>query len=528
MKEKTVSKTSTGIFIVMVIGILVLVNIVSARLFGRLDLTEDQRFSLADSSKEIMAGLDDQVYAKAYFTADLPAPYNGLARFVRDLFEEYSAYSKGKFQFEFIDPGEDEGQRGEMMMLGIPPVQIQEIRDDKFQVRQVYLGIVFYFADKKEVIPIVKSTVGLEYDITSAIKKLTADKLRTVAIMQGYGTPDYNEQMRGITQALSHDFKAVPIDLSSNAADKLDEADTLLIVNPTSEIPDEQLYLIDQFLMKGRTLAFLTNNIDVNIQETRAKKVSTGLEKLLQAYGFTIKDDLLLDLQNKRINVSSQQGMYQIRNIINYPLIPVITDFDPENVLTSRLDALGLPFMSSLVVSPDTEKVTYQVLGRTSPRSWSQSGVFNINPMEDLSPKGESEMGPFSVIASAKGKFTSYFAKKANESNGIVDSERFLSESPETRILVVSGGNFVTDQFGDPNNIVFITNCVDWLVQDNALISIRGRGIQSKPIAELENWERDAIKYLNLIGVPLFFILYGLFRWQMRKARKRGLQLASK
>ena len=531
MKEKTKSLASTGVFIISVVGIIVLVNLVSIRLFGRLDLTDDKMYSLSDASKQLMNNLEDQILAKAFFTADLPAPYNSHTRFVQDLFEEYSAYSKGKFKFEFIDPGVDEAQKNEMMILGIPPVQIQEIRNDKFEVKQAFLGIVFYYADKKEVVPLVKSTAGLEYEFTSTLRKLTSEKLKVVGFSKGHGEPQPREEMKGAVQLLEKNYKVEEFDLSDPTVGIPPEVEALVIVNPKEKFNDDSLYQIDQFLMKGRTIAFMLNMVDVDLQTFKANNIETGLNPLLKHYGIGINMDLVSDVQNQRINVQSQQGMFRVTNVINYPLIPVITDFDKESPLTRNLDAMSFPFISSLNLAADTEKMKYQVLARTTPRSWLQTGFYQVNPMQDMAPAPNTKMGPFPVLGVASGKFTSYFADKQETSGELtVDTSQALKQSPDTRMLVIGNGSFAQDQFGDRSgaSIVFFADTVDWLLQDEALISIRGRGIKNKPIMELENWQRSLIKYLNVIGVPFLLVLFGLFRWSIRKARRKGFQMASK
>jgi len=525
MKERMKTHLSTGVFLITVVGILVLVNLVSARMFGRLDLTEDGRYSLSDASINLMKNLDDQVIAKAYFTDNLPSPYNSHTRFVEDLFEEYAAYSKGNFKYEFVDPGTDDDKKNEMMLLGIPPVQIQEIRDDKFEVKQAFLGIVFYYADKKEIIPLVRSTQGLEYDFTSTIKRLTTDKRKIVGFLQGHGEPNPKEEMKHVMSILEQNYIVQMIDLTDASKGIPVEVDSLVILSPTNKYEEDALIAIDQYLMKGRTVAFFTDVVNVNLQTFQANIVETGLGDILRKYGITINNDLIGDLQNQRINVSSQQGQFVVTNVVNYPLIPIVTDFNKDNTLTSKMEALPFSFASSLVLAQDTEDLQYTSLAKTSEKSWQQIGLFKINPMQDMSAETNAKLGPFTLMATAKGKFESAFANKQVAGS----PGELLTKSPETRILVAGDGSFAMDKFADRtgSSAVFFTNCMDWLVQDESLIAIRGQGIQNKPIAELEGWQKNLIKYANIIGVPILLIIFGLLKMVLRKARRKGFQLAS-
>ena len=214
MKTTTKNHALTGLFLLVVVGILILVNVLAGRLFVRADLTRDGLYSLSKGSKDLMAKLDDKVTATAYFTSDLPAPYNLHAQFVQDLFEEYAAYSKGRFTFEVKDPGTADENKTEMMQLGIPPVQIQEIKNDKFEVKQAFLGIVISYADKKEILPVIKSIDNLEYEMTSSIRKLVASKLKKVGFLAGHGEPSLTEDLKQAVELISKNYLTQAVDFS--------------------------------------------------------------------------------------------------------------------------------------------------------------------------------------------------------------------------------------------------------------------------------------------------------------------------
>ncbi|MFY0522826.1 DUF7088 domain-containing protein [Archangium gephyra] len=82
--------SNANIFLAAAIGCLVLINILGLRTFGRFDATRDGLYTLAQASKDTMAGLEDPVTVTAYFTEELPPPYSSNARYVRDLLEEAS------------------------------------------------------------------------------------------------------------------------------------------------------------------------------------------------------------------------------------------------------------------------------------------------------------------------------------------------------------------------------------------------------------------------------------------------------
>lgn len=95
-------------------------------------------------------------------------------------------------------------------------------------------------------------------------------------------------------------------------------------------------------------------------------------------------------------------------------------------------------------------------------------------------------------------------------------------DPPRGRIILVGSADFATDDFlrGSPNNLRFVLNAVDWLAQDEALIAIRSKDRTAPRLLFSSGVVRDAVKYGNLIGVPLLFVLFGI----LRLARRRRLQ----
>ena len=235
-------------------------------------------------------------------------------------------------------------------------------------------------------------------------------------------------------------------------------------------------------------------------------------------------------VQNKRINVATQQGMMQIRNIINYPYIPVVTNFKEGSTLMNGTEALSFPFASSLQVAANTSKTEYEILAQTSPRSWAAPATESPNPMQRHVPSETSKMGPFALMASVNGILPSKYAgaEASKEGMEFLENTSPIPDSTETRILVVADGNFMQDDFLDGPNLVFFANIVDWLSQDESLISIRARGATDRPLEPLENWEKNVIKYFNLLGIPLLLIAYGFLRFALRRARKSGLAVGNR
>ena len=184
--SKNRGKTGAGglVLVILVAGILIAVNVISQRFFFRIDLTHDQRYSIADATKEILGELDDVVNVNAYFSDDLPPYLVTLRGEVEDILDEYRAYSGGRLRVEFEDPGDDPMMQQKLRALGIPQLQLEVLEKDQFKVSTAYLGMALHFGGRKEVIPVVQDLSRLEYELTGALVRLTTVEKKAVAWMK--------------------------------------------------------------------------------------------------------------------------------------------------------------------------------------------------------------------------------------------------------------------------------------------------------------------------------------------------------
>jgi len=88
--------------------------------------------------------------------------------------------------------------------------------------------------------------------------------------------------------------------------------------------------------------------------------------------------------------------------------------------------------------------------------------------------------------------------------------------------VLVGDGDFVNESLvgAIPGNAEFGLNIVDWLVQDEALLSIRAKKIAPRALREVSPGLKPWIKYGNMLGPVLFVMLFGLIRWRGKKNRQ--------
>ncbi|RPI05104.1 MAG: hypothetical protein EHM64_07685 [Ignavibacteriae bacterium] len=513
-------KTQTFLRVLLVLGILILINFISVRLFSRLDLTKAGVYTLSDASKNLVRNLDDRVTVKAFFTEDLPAPYNNNRRQVLDILNEYKAYSKGNLFFEFINPEGEKNER-EAQQAGIPPVEVQVVKEDKFEVKRAFLGLELLYEDKKETLPVIQNLGSLEYDISAAMKRLTTHAKKRIGYTTGHQEPELTS-MQKANQEISAQYEVAPVDLSSSTATIPQDLAALLIIAPQKKFSDTAKFQIDQYLMHGGKIAFLLNKVNATLQQRYTQPMELGLDDLLENYGIRMNNDLVRDAQCANITVMQQQGQFQMQSQIPFPYLPNGADVSRSNPIVKDLQGLIFYFVSSLDTSLAANKgLASEVLVRSSKHSGRQTGFLMIDPLHRYSQDELSESGiPMAAVVS--GSFKSAFAAPGGESKAFVPQ---ATKSPETRIVVVGDGDFMRDDFaGNRSNLTFFINIVDYLADDAGLITIRSKNVAQPPLEQVSDGTKKLLKYGDLLLPPLLVIGYGLLRWRRRVALKRSFE----
>ena len=177
------------ISVLLIIGILVLVNLLSRRFFYRLDLTEDKEFTLSKATKDIVGNLENPITISAYFSEDMPQQMKKIKDDFQNMLFEYSTLSKGMIDFEFIDPSVSEEAKQEAQQNGIQPLMVQVREKDQAKQQTVFSGAVLQSGDQKEILPVMVQGAGMEYALSTAVKKLAVLDKPSIGLIQGHGEP---------------------------------------------------------------------------------------------------------------------------------------------------------------------------------------------------------------------------------------------------------------------------------------------------------------------------------------------------
>ncbi len=551
------------VFLLIVGGILILLNVLAAFFPSpRIDLTGNRLFSLAEGSKRLASSLDDRLEITAYFTENLPPPFNATERHVRDLLAEYAAASNGDIVVNFVNPDSDEKQQA-ARSDGIQPVAHQKIEEDQVAVVEGYRGIVLKYLDRKRTVPVVQDTTGLEYILTSAIKELVGER-KPVGVVSGHGSPSLEQGLSSLVSVLRlYDLQAVDTsqEIDSGLA-------ALLIIGPKESFTTDELRRIDQYVMRGGSLGIFGGSLSLDLAGSAptAQPVTSEVGRLVTAWGVELQSQIVLDARCSR---APMRGPLGLQVLVPYPPIPVLqlTDEQREHPVMFRLAAPMLPFVAPLEIGEAPEGATLTVLASSSDDSWTMEGPsIALEPRDPRDWRMTTNLGPFALMAAIEGKLPSAYTTP-EEGAGQIQAPP-LSET-DVRVLVTGTSTFLEDTFMPPPQggevqmnaaLALALNAIDWLAADSDLIAIRAKTVEEPALdipdsvlaaedtvlaaaeegdkarvedaleerkAAIESWEgkKLAYRWLNTLGIPFLVALFGLLRWRQRTNKKKTLKL---
>lgn len=540
ISQKKRSYASNAIlYAVFVAGAVVLVNLIGTRVFGRLDLTEKNIYTLSQPSKDLVRALPDFLTVKAFISKDLPPEIKRLSRDVRDKLDDYKSASKGRFRWEAVDPAADKKYEEEATRCKVNKVQIQKLSNSKFELGAYYLGLCLTYGDKTEAIPQIVSDAGLEYQLSSLIKKMTIKK-KKIAFTTGHGEADLNQGLQAIKQDLEQEFEVVTVNPSS--AEIGPDVDALVVAGPKNAIDDKGQREIDRFLMSGKGAVILNPGMAAQGAGARGMESikmlqgnDTGLEKMLESYGFKIGKEIVVDPQAAAPGVMDVGG--NRRALVTLPaFVAAATEKAPGLSVLEGVRGLVFPYASPVELTgplandavPAGAKVWK--LAQSSPASYKHSGFALISPEMKFEPGKELKSYAFGYAY--QGPLKSAFVA-APPASVATDKQPLAESAKPVRLVVVGDAAFAQDDWTQLARFMpvyaagaqLLYNAIGWTVEDEALIPLRSKTMDARQLPAIKEGTATLVQWVNILGLPIAFCLYGVARWRIRRANRGNQRL---
>ena len=539
--------------IFIVLAIVLVVNVIGYKLLRyRVDFTENQMYTVSQATKDFLSQLDAPLNVDFYMSENLPPQLASMRTEVRDRLSEFESLSRGNLVIRYIDPKDDEELKQKAIDNGVPEVELQVLEKNQQSTRKVFFGMVMSHLDRTESIPFVISTESLEYDVVSRLVRLTKEKKPVLGVFEG--TFNANQQQgqppeqtyNTLRQLLGGQEGQYEIKRIGGDEQVLpDDIDGIFLVGAFG-LSDSMKYSIDQFLMNGgRAIIAIDPIMRLNQQgmENQAYPSLPTMEDQLEAYGIRFNKKLIADPQSCG-QVMVQTNLFPLP--MPYPLYPQIgpDGFNKDVPAVRGLENLLMPLTCPLQ-EVETDGVTFQALASTSAASFTMNSPFELGIDQDWEFKAtESESsGPYPIVAMLTGRFTTAFPEGApappeprENEDGTIDPvvdpfaghEHVSTGQEDANLIVLASARAMTDSMFQQTqnaNALFASNIVDTQLLGDELLGIRSAPVTSRPIrADLTEAQKNTWKWLNMAGVPVLLVIFGMVLGIVRKAQRRIIE----
>ena len=529
---------------------------------------------------EVFDAIVDPVAFTGYISADerLPAALVDLKGELAVVLDELIAESGGKLTSSIRDPDAGDGALATEIAerFGFTPMAASFFDHNTF----------FYYltlSDGETVvqIPIPESldADGLKRGLTEGLKRFAEGLLKKVALHLPPAPNPYMQQQMPVPPGDQFEslrsFLAVDFDVTTDSLDsgELGTGASVLVVVDPGALGAKEVFAIDQFLMRGGTVVVAAGAYEVRLsgQSLMAMSKNTGLDDWLAHHGVAIDKSFVMDAANSAfpVPVRRQVGGFSFQQLamLDYPYFVDVREegLNQEFMPTSELPQLTFAWGSPVDVDAQANAGrAVTTLLKSSPAAWRSTST---DVMPNMGENAETpfapspDVGVVTLAGMIEGRFDSFFEEspllaeeieedpadddqagagdedeEAEDDIGAVTS--VIGRSPESaRLIVIGSSSFIADQtlgmIGAAdgtryaNSVQFIANLVDWAVEDQALLTIRGRGHFNRTLPPMDENEQRVWEYANyavaVLAVFGAFVLH--FAWRARRRRQQAAWL---
>lgn len=488
MSEKSKYK---GLFnwtllIIVVVGI-VLVNIISAFIYQRIDMTQDQRFSLSQGTINFLSDkekIKERLTVRIYLDGTMPAEIKLFKNAIEDKLKEFKEYAGSNIEYKFIDPnlGTEEEQKELKDQLysngkGILPMNLVYQKDGGQSQILLWPGaIVNYGGTDVNVIQflpgtpsgkpnqlqgiapaIANSINNLEYILTSSLRRSVQSEKKKIGFLQGHGELTYAQTQRARALITPY-YKVDDVSIDGNIH-ALDDLQGLIIANPRDKFDPRDLFVIDQFVMNGGRLMCFLDALDLNEDTLNMKgmvhttRVNTGLDNMLFDYGLKLNQNYIMDARcaPKGVPLANRPIIPWFFHVLATPTLhPISRNLEPVSLkYTSEVQ-----FVNSVnaALTPILTSSTNSVATGLSPLV-SLGIPLNYGTNPQLVPNPTAEENKKCLAGLAEGSFVSHFKSRIVDEYASNPDAKFVQESTtEGKVVLVGNGRFIANRYDSTVN----------------------------------------------------------------------------
>lgn len=508
------------------------------------------------STSDTLAGLpkNDHIELKLYFSDVLKKwGISGADEIEKNARSAYKAVNKralGRIDFS-VENDISDSVLSDAEKYGLQLIRIQ---NQDGSVTTAVLGLVLIHNDDFYSLPVqienmifsyvITGIDDLENSITEGLQSLLSN-ITYVGYVTGHDEVELedNSNSGGMTSAVnfsnlvSEKYQFVEMNLSE---ENIPAGMNCIVINgPKSDFQEEELYKIDQFILRGGNVVFfvdgmLENQMAMYYGGESFNKNESNILQFLEAYGIKVQNDIVFD---KNCYVTRDQNYGKL----NYYWAPNLQkeQLSQSSVITKNLGFVLMLQNSSIDAGGaiDNKDVNLSVLAKTSADSWSASENIYLNPITMSVPKNKEELHSSVLAVLAEGKFNSYFetAPEFNEQEEVektelnnIQTSKHIAKSIANGKLFVTGSSQITtgqviDEAGNTPVAMLLLNVIDYMNGNKDLCVMRSKGLSANVLTIKSKAAANFWQYFCEFGILVLIFICWLIVWRIRVNRRKQI-----
>ncbi len=535
---------------ILLIGLIIL-NFINQSFYKRFDLTSDKRYTLSETTKNIISKIDNTLFITVYLEGDFPSEFKRLQAETRQYLEELAAENPNII-INFENP---DNQREALIKRGMLPSQLTVEEDGKLSEAIIFPWAELTYGKKSTTVSLLPNAIvasqdeqlqkaieNLEYSFSNAINSITQKKQQKVAVITGNGELEDIYQYSFLSE-VAKKYRMAKFTLDSVATNPqqtlkdLMSLDLAIIAKPTEKFTEKEKFVLDQFITNGGKTLWMIDNVQAdqdslfNGGKMLAYPRDLNLTDLLFTYGVRINTTLIKDLYAAQIPLATGKvgNQTQFKNLewFYHPLV----GGNPNHPITKNVAPVRLQFVNQIDTLKNNIKKTPLLVSSLLTQKVGTPSFIELQSIADEVMETDYKSGNQLFAVLLEGDFNSAYKNRVKP----FETSLFKENANNNKMVIIADGDVGKNQLlkGKPHDLArdkwtnqtfgnkdFLLNTVDYLLDDSGLIKLRNKTLQIRMLDKQKAFkERTFWQFLNVI-LPLFILFVFGFVFNYFRKRK--------
>ena len=521
---------------------LLIINVCTQSIYKRIDVTEDHRFTLSETSKNLISRVNEPLFITVYLEGDFPSEFKRLQLETRQHLEELTAENALiKFKFETPDQQQDA-----LIKRGMMPSKLTVEESGKFSEAIIFPWAEISYGKKLSVVSLLPTAIvssqdeqlqkaieNLEYSFSNAINSITQTAQKKVAVISGNGELE-DIYLYSFLSEVAKKYRLGKITLDSVSTNpqetlkKISTFDLAIIAKPTQKFTAKEKFTLDQFITNGGKTLWMIDNVQADLDSlfTNGKMLAyprdLNLTNLLFTYGVRINTTLIKDLYAAEIPLATgiigNQPQFQNLEWLYHPLVRG----NSNHAITKNISPVRLQFANSIDTLKNNIKKTPLLVSSLLTRKIGTPNFIELASISDKVLEADYQSGKQLFAVLLEGDFNSAYKNRVKP----FQTKRYKEQATNNKMILVADGDIIKNQilkeqpfdlnkdkwthqqFGNKD---FLLNAVDYLLDDSGIVQLRNKTLQIKLLDKQKAFkERLFWQFLNVVLPLMILLIFGI------------------